>query len=111
MATTTKTKAGSAYLLCGVFGYCIDKNPFRAYAKMAQAGMITGSCEVNLRETSALHEVGDRALTMWYLPSADLFHDLEGVQPVDILRNPCGTIIYGDTTSTTLSNHIKRKIT
>jgi len=110
MATTTTTRAKSAYLVNSAFGYRIDCNPFRAYAYAAQAGMITGSCEVNLRANANCHKIADRSVDLWYLPDADAFDIVERNAPRDRSGAICGLLLFSDVKNRRISHHIKQTI-
>ena len=110
MATTTTTRAKTAYLVNSAFGYHIDCNPFRAYAYAAQAGMITGSCEVNLRATANVHNIADRSLDLWFLPDADAFEVVERNAPRDRFGNICGLLLFSDVKNRRISNYIKESV-
>lgn len=103
---TTQNITGSGYLLAGAFGHEIDKNPFRAYAKMAAAGKIDGGLT-----SSNLEDISDRALTLWYIPVMSKLDRL-GLAGIPLTKDGamCGTPIYADTTNTAINNHINRKI-
>ena len=111
MENTTQNKAGATYLVQGSFGEIQNKNLFRAYAEAAQAAMTTGSCEINLRATGSVHNISDRAVTVWYIPEAAAYDriGLAGL-PLNKAGELCGTPIYADTTNTAINQHIKRKI-
>ena len=40
---TTTNKLGGTYVVTSAFGWCQDRNPFRAFMKLAERSYVTGS--------------------------------------------------------------------
>jgi len=94
---TTTNKLGGTYVVTSAFGWCQDRNPFRAFMKLAERSYVTGSFPKakDRKSDGSLVEVSDTAIMVYYVENDASWDHMNFYRPVDENNNPVGILIYG----------------
>lgn len=88
---------GGTYYVVSAFGWASDKNPFRAFMKLAEHSYITGSFPKakDYKSNGELCKRADTAIFVYYVADDSKVKGLNWFRPVDENNKPLGTLIYG----------------
>ena len=94
---TTTNRLGGTYVVTSAFGWCQDRNPFRAFMKLADRSYVTGSFPKakDRKADGDLVERADNGIFVYYVQNDASFHHMNFYRPVDENDNPIGILIYG----------------
>ena len=94
---TTTNKLGGTYVVTSAFGWCQDRNPFRAFMKLADRSYVTGSFPKakDRKADGNLIETADNSIMVFYVANDAGFDHMNFYAPVDENDKPCGLLIYG----------------
>lgn len=97
MTDTLKNKDGSTYVVISAFGWAMDKNLFRAFAKLAESSQVTGNFASgkDLKQNGKAIEAADDSIFVYYVPDESKLVDFCFYKPRDEEGNTCGVLIYG----------------
>ena len=104
MTDTLKNKDGSTYVVISAFGWAMDKNLFRAFAKLAEASHVTGNFATgkDLKQNGKAIKAADDCVFAYYIPDESKLVDFSFYTPRDEEGNTCGVLIYGGEGNTDL---------
>lgn len=97
MENTTTNKLGGTYVVTSAYGWCQDRNPFRAFMRLAERSYVTGSFPKakDWKADGSLVEIADDGIMVYYVKDDKEFHHMNFYRPVDENDNPVGILIYG----------------
>jgi len=106
---TTTNKLGGTYVVTSAFGWCQDRNPFRAFMKLAERSYVTGSFPKakDRKSDGSLVEVSDTAIMVYYVENDASWNHMNFYRPVDENDNPVGILIYGGDNNIDMINSLE----
>ena len=97
MTDTLKNKTGSTYVVISAFGWAMDKNLFRAFAKLAESSHVTGNFATgkDLKQDGEAIKAADDSVFAYYIPDESKLVGFTFYTPRDEEGNTYGVLIYG----------------
>jgi hypothetical protein len=100
--TNTKTNTnGGTYVVISPFGWQMDKNPFRAFIRLAERSLVTGNFAKgkDFKSDSSLIETSDDSIMVYYIKDESQMAGTNWYRPVDADDKPIGVLVYGGDTN------------
>ena len=94
---TTTNRLGGTYVVTSAFGWCQDRNPFRAFMKLADRSYVTGSFPKakDRKSDGSLIERADSGIFVYYVKDDSRCTGMNWYRPVDRNNEPLGILLYG----------------
>ena len=109
MEDTTTNSKGGTYVVTTAFGWCQDRNPFRAFMKLAERSYVNGSFPKakDRKADGSLVKTADNGVLVYYVENDASWDHMNFYRPVDKNDNPVGILIYGGDDNINLINSLE----
>ena len=97
MEDTKTNSKGGTYVVTTAFGWCQDRNPFRAFMRLAERSYVTGSFPKakDRKADGSLVKTADNGVMVYYVEDDASWDHMKFYRPVDKDGNPVGILVYG----------------
>lgn len=94
---TLTNNQGGTYAVISPYGWQLDKNPIRAFIRLAERSLVTGNFAKgkDFKSDSSLIEMSDETIMVYYIKDESQMAGINWFTPVDADNKPIGVLVYG----------------